>query len=278
MISVIIPLYNKEDSIKSTIDSILSQTYTDLELVIINDGSTDESEKIVKKYLWDKRISYYFKENSGVSATRNYGLKKAKGEWIMFLDADDQLYPDALRSLAQFINNDIDIICGTFDTLHNNTLIKSKQVKEGLIENNYKSYFHKSINLRMGAAIIRKDILLKYPFDENLSRYEDMKAILTWIKNAHIYNTNNKTMIYRTDYCHLSKIKNINNIDKDFVFHLDFRNKSFWEKCILGELLYLAYLGYQEQRSLLLKKYKWNFIYAIIAKLNLVLIRIKLSL
>ena len=103
MISVIIPLYNKEHYIKETIESVLAQTYTDFELIIVNDGSTDNSVNIVSM-IEDPRIITVNQENSGVSVARNHGLQMAKGEYIAFLDADDTWLPgflDAMFTLSQ---------------------------------------------------------------------------------------------------------------------------------------------------------------------------------
>ncbi len=86
--SIVLPLYNKQNYIKETIDSVLSQLFEDFEILIIDDGSTDESATIVKDYT-DPRIKYFHQENQGVSATRNTGIKRANYEFIAFLDADD---------------------------------------------------------------------------------------------------------------------------------------------------------------------------------------------
>lgn len=100
MISVIIPLYNKEHFIGKTIQSVLVQTYTDYELIIINDGSTDKSLDIVKQFV-DHRIVCITQNNQGVSAARNAGIKIAKGEFIAFLDADDEWLPEYLEKMYQ---------------------------------------------------------------------------------------------------------------------------------------------------------------------------------
>ena len=84
LFSVVIPLYNKRDYIKETIESVLLQTYTDFEIIAVNDSSTDDSLAIVQSFN-DSRIRIYTKPNGGVSDTRNYGLKKALGEYICFL-------------------------------------------------------------------------------------------------------------------------------------------------------------------------------------------------
>ena len=97
MISVVIPLYNKEQSIASTLQTVLNQTYQDFEIVIVDDGSTDHSVEEVTKVL-NPRIRLIHQENAGVSAARNRGIEEAKGEYIAFLDADDEWKPDYLKT------------------------------------------------------------------------------------------------------------------------------------------------------------------------------------
>lgn len=97
MISVVIPLYNKEQSIPSTLQSVLKQTYQDFEIVIVNDGSTDHSVEEVAK-VTDPRIRLIHQNNAGVSAARNRGIEEARGEYIAFLDADDEWKPDYLKT------------------------------------------------------------------------------------------------------------------------------------------------------------------------------------
>ena len=100
--SVIIPLYNKERDIKKTLDSLLSQTFSDFEAIIVNDGSTDDSEQTVQA-VDDARINYFSKENEGVGPTRNYGVEKATSEYIVFLDADDYWYPFHLENINSIV-------------------------------------------------------------------------------------------------------------------------------------------------------------------------------
>lgn len=97
MISVVIPLYNKERSIASTLQTVLNQTFTDYEIVIVNDGSTDNSVAEVEK-VQDARIRLIHQQNGGVSAARNRGIEEAKGELIAFLDADDEWKPEYLAT------------------------------------------------------------------------------------------------------------------------------------------------------------------------------------
>ena len=101
--SVIIPLYNKENFIKNTIESVLNQNFIDFEVIIVNDGSTDTSEEKVLQFN-DSRIRYFSKENKGVSTARNYGISIAKSDYISFIDADDYWYPDFLQVMFQNIH------------------------------------------------------------------------------------------------------------------------------------------------------------------------------
>ncbi len=100
MISVIIPLYNKEKQISATLQSVFLQTYQDYEIIIVDDGSTDQSAEIVKK-INDQRIKLIHQKNSGVSAARNRGVKSARGEWLAFLDADDEWMPEYLHTQVE---------------------------------------------------------------------------------------------------------------------------------------------------------------------------------
>lgn len=100
--SVVIPLYNKAAYIENTIKSVLDQTFTDYEIIIINDGSTDESEAVVRRFN-DERIQIYNQKNQGASVARNLGIEKAKYNYIAFLDADDLWMPDHLETLKSLV-------------------------------------------------------------------------------------------------------------------------------------------------------------------------------
>lgn len=100
--SVIIPLYNKEDFIEATLKSVLQQSFTDFEVLVVNDGSTDEGEAKVLAFN-DSRIQYFSQENNGVSSARNLGIANAQSDYIAFLDADDYWYPDFLQEFFSMI-------------------------------------------------------------------------------------------------------------------------------------------------------------------------------
>jgi glycosyltransferase involved in cell wall biosynthesis len=101
MVSVVIPAYNATRFIKHTLDSVLAQTYTDYEIIVVDDGSADNTGEIVKSY--GNKVRYVYQANAGTTAARNTGIKVAKGEWIAFLDHDDEWLPEKLATQAEFL-------------------------------------------------------------------------------------------------------------------------------------------------------------------------------
>lgn len=104
MVSIIIPVWNSARYLRRCISSIIGQTYHDWELILINDGSTDNSEEIINEYLMDGRIKLYSKENGGVSSARNYGITLSSGEYILFLDSDDWLAESTCEILMNIMS------------------------------------------------------------------------------------------------------------------------------------------------------------------------------
>ena len=122
-VSVIIPTYNRERTIKRAIDSVLSQTFKDFELLVMDDGSNDNTKDIINSF-YDTRINYYYNKNSGGPAhPRNLGLNKSKGKLIAFLDSDDWWHPKKLEFSLQEINKGNDVV---YHDLYYVTSIKQK--------------------------------------------------------------------------------------------------------------------------------------------------------
>lgn len=110
-VSVIVPIYNAEKYLEQCLDSIVNQTLEDIEIILINDGSTDGSAEICKKYLSDSRVTYYYKENEGLAAARDDGMLRANGEYIGFVDSDDWIKPDMYEKMYSAAKtNDSDIV------------------------------------------------------------------------------------------------------------------------------------------------------------------------
>lgn len=131
-ISIIVPVYNVEKYLRCCIDSILNQSFTDFELLLIDDGSKDRSGAICDEYAAkDSRIRVFHKENGGVSSARNLGLDNAKGEWVAFVDADDSVKEDFFKNLFMHTDVGIDLVIGgyqEFGDFHNMNKIKNKHV------------------------------------------------------------------------------------------------------------------------------------------------------
>lgn len=102
-VSVIIPTYNRADCVTRSIDSALSQTYKDYEIIVVDDGSTDNTKQILQSYVDKGLIRYIYQDNAGCAAARNAGISDAKGEWIAFLDSDDVWLPDKLAEQMQYL-------------------------------------------------------------------------------------------------------------------------------------------------------------------------------
>lgn len=120
LISIVIPCYNAESFIKDTINSVLTQSYQNFEIIIINDGSTDQSLEIIKN-ISDARINIINKKNSGISDTRNIGLQQAEGKYVLFLDSDDIISPNYLKSGIELLENSTDVHFCTFHINHIDT-------------------------------------------------------------------------------------------------------------------------------------------------------------
>ena len=165
-ISIIVPVYNVEKYLKRCIDSILNQSFTDFELILVDDGSTDNSGKIIDEYaLKDKRIKVIHKENGGQGSARNRGLDIAKGNYIGFVDSDDWIHKDMYKCMYQIINEDnTDIVQIGHNTVEEYTEDKRCNINE-------EKYFYELSKkekelLKENLISFRIDIKGKGPFDK----------------------------------------------------------------------------------------------------------------
>ena len=129
-ISVVVPIYNAEKFLKKSIESVLSQTYQNFELILINDGSVDNSDGICNKYAFvDKRIKVISQKNSGPAASRNAGVRNATGDFVFFLDADDFIDSKTFGALiAEYDKYQPDLVMNNFCKLENNGEIINQKV------------------------------------------------------------------------------------------------------------------------------------------------------
>ncbi len=189
-VSIIIPVYNTADKLNRCLDSVLKQSHKDIEVIIINDGSTDESLNICKSYKsGDNRVIIINKKNAGVSAARNSGLEIATGEYIQFLDSDDFINEDmSERLVAEIKENKVDVVICGYNKVDKNG-IKKKFSKEVTITEISK-FKNKFFEIFKGALFnspcnkLYKREKIKEYFKENLCMGEDLLFNLSYFLNC----------------------------------------------------------------------------------------------
>ncbi|URM38948.1 glycosyltransferase family 2 protein [Flavobacterium anhuiense] len=204
--SIVIPLFNKANHVENTIKSILSQTFIDYEIIVINDGSTDNSEALIRNFN-DNRIQIYSQKNQGVSAARNLGIEKSKGKLIAFMDADDYWFPDHLQELANLYYDFPN--CGIYCSRHKIRISKKHfqipvyngidQSFRGIVSD----YFFSNKPFRItwtSSLAIPKEILQKFGgFTPNVTNGQDLE-LWTKIGIKHsVALTNKITAIYNNN-------------------------------------------------------------------------------
>lgn len=189
-VSIIVPIYNVEKYLVKCIESLINQSYKNLEIILVNDGSSDNSEKICKQYSKiDKRVKLYNKKNGGVSSTRNYGLKMCTGDFITFVDSDDFVNADFINNLISYQkkgNYDI-VISNAKDIINNEVVEKNFEYlpmtlsKENTIKEFLKSTYFSPV---CWGRLYKRQVLNNLFFDESMSIAEDGKFFLQAIENS----------------------------------------------------------------------------------------------
>lgn len=266
-ISVVIPLYNKEASIAQSLKSVLSQEYDDFEVVIVDDGSIDGSVGIVEA-INDPHIRLIRQENGGPSKARNTGVKNANGEWILFLDADDELESGALEYFANLIRefSDFKFFCAPFyDSIGGHKSL-SFQYIDGIVKDPFYEFCIRRVMPRTGSFICRRELCLAEPFNDSIRRYEDFEWLFRIYKRTKIYSASKSVLTTNGDFNAASHARS--DIKEDFMGHLNFRHKSFSEKMALY-FLYLSERDYYPNQChklypWLYWRYDWLLIYKLI--------------
>lgn len=209
-ISIIVPIYNAEKYLSRCIDSILAQTFTDFELLLIDDGSTDNSNKICDEYAKrNYRIKVFHKKNSGVSSARNVGLDNAIGEWICFSDSDDWMENNWLQSFMDFETENFIVEGyyykkGNIHEIANRLICKKCNISESI------EYLYKKQNIGLlWCRAFRRSIIedFKIRFNEDFKIREDEDFILCYMQ--HIKTVQLSSIIaYHYNMPDLSKYKN----------------------------------------------------------------------
>lgn len=258
MISIVIPLYNKGERVKLAIDSALHQDYDgEWEIIVVDDGSTDDSAEYVKAYKDDK-VVYVYQPNAGVSAARNRGIAESKGEWIVFLDADDLLLPCALA---------------TFDSMHqkyqNCRFLVGSSIwrrKEGIVSQGadsgivrhsivpHFSLFRKRFYAAPRNMCIHRSLLDQQGgFDNRMSFYEDTEFVYRMLEKSDVAYTDRNISIYEQDGQGLSASRH--PVEKEMAYYIpeiiEKLNPGFWYMALLYENIELTKLWWQNNPEIL---------------------------
>lgn len=259
LISVIVPIYNSEKYLDNTIKSIINQTYKNLEIILVDDGSTDKSYEICKKYQKkDNRIKLFHQKNKGVSFARNIGIENSNGEFLTFMDSDDLIDKKMYEKLFNAFDNNLDYVFCDYKIKKNMLNNSNKILDMTIYDKIYKSFPYDG-----GAnwCLYRTKIIKKYniKFSENLFFAEDLDFLISYLirckKNIKYvdeklyYYVNNSDSITKKEDIKLKsritknyfdaaklnyyKIINLKDIDKykitnifiNFIFHLFIKTK-----------------------------------------------------
>ena len=184
MVSVIIPTYNREKSVLAAVNSVLDQTYKDLELIVIDDGSTDRTKDILGR-IQDARFRYVYQKNAGACAARNHGIELAKGDFIAFHDSDDIWHEDKLaKQMCIFKNNDVDLVFCKLNYTNANgvTVLQPDHIKEGLV-----SPVINLFGIGTQTIIGKSSIFKNFRFDEKLPRFQEFELLYRIAENHTLY-------------------------------------------------------------------------------------------
>ncbi len=242
-ISVIIPAFNAEKTIEKCINSIINQTYKNLEIIIVNDGSSDKTSEICRKFN-DNRIIVFDNKNKGVSFSRNYGIKKSTGDFITFVDSDDYLELDCYENVVKIFekNPEIDFVRFNYSDYGINES-KPKEIynlKDSIVDfkqdcrNAYLHFFTNKENIPCFVMLlmIKKELGKKLKFNEKLSMMEDVNFYLDlFFKQKKAFFSSKKLYNY---YINPNSVTNsIKNYEKNIFGILDTNiciNKKVGEK------------------------------------------------
>ena len=213
MISVLVPVYNTNQYLPRCIDSILGQSFTDFELLLIDDGSTDGSAKICDAYAEkDSRIRVLHKENGGVSSARNLGLNEAKGEWVVFVDSDDWISDNCIKLLTEPLRNkEFDIVVGDYRIIGEFPYNLELSLPEGAYHETgiTHTFCNGGIYIMSWNKLYRKEFLLKnqLAFEEGKVHEDEILAFEISCLEKSFYVVKSVTYYYRIRENSIATIK-----------------------------------------------------------------------
>lgn len=271
MFSVVIPLYNKELSIENTLQSVLNQTFQEFEIVIVNDGSTDNSVEVVKQFK-DERIRIINQENQGVSTARNKGIKEAKYEWIAFLDGDDLWMENHLEEIVKMMKHypNEKVYVTSFEYSDKREIYRHPRESSIFkIEDYFKEAIKEPL-IWTSIVIVQKDILIQVGlFESHLILGEDKDLWSRLGREFNIIKSRCITAIYRIEAENRSNKKT--NIKQTFEGVLDLYNVKSEQ-----EYAYYKHHIFAKLKALIVRKDLKSLMY-LLKKHNIKLLTIKMG-
>ncbi len=243
--SIILPTFNRAHMIHNAIESVLSQTRQDWELIIIDDGSIDDTKHLVEKYIKkDGRVKYFFQKNQERSAARNNGIKKAKGDWICFLDSDDFYHICHLEEFCNLINKNNGNKGIYFSGLSKGEYSEELEQYNMTFKSNLEFVILNTIGTPR--ACVHKEILLKYKFDEKIRNGEDRELWVRILKDFPLFFHKNKTFI---EIEHPNRSINLESLKFSLktLKHILTSNKPFIRRNVKKKALSNAYFNISKQ-------------------------------
>ena len=238
MISVVVTLYNKENSILATVNSVLNQTCKDFELLIVNDGSTDKSLEVVST-INDGRLRIISKENGGVSSARNEGIRNSKGDYILLLDADDHISQEALKTLWELTIKypGADIYTANYVIVENSEKKKICQRDfEGYVDDPYKMIWKRQIRPRIGNTIIAKEVFEnRGDYSTSISLYEDLEFNMRILTGCRVVYSPKVILSYNREYSALSRKQM--PIELEYCWHINLNQSPYYKKLLMSDNL-----------------------------------------
>lgn len=241
MVSIIIAAYNAEKYIKECLDSIINQTYKNLQIIVVNDGSTDSTLSICQQYK-DKRIEIITKKNGGLSSARNEGLTHVRGEFVYFVDSDDVISPNAIEVMLDLINSsNSDIAVSGYEKFVTSYSNDDRYNKNETKIYTSKSYLEEILSLQKNtyawATLIKAKYIEKLVFPEN-HYYEDLATMyLLFVEAGKIAYTPTKLLKYRqnpTSIVHTykkEKVEDYVNYGIKMCDYIEKRYPNLYKKC-----------------------------------------------
>lgn len=217
LISIVVPIYNIENYIGKCIESILHQTYKNFELLLINDGSTDNSLEVCKRYETDYRCMIFTKENGGLSDARNYGIARAKGKYITFIDGDDSISPLYLENLILGIKNGAEISISGFSIVDDNTIQKTDKnvlAKDVVVKSPKKAIevmlYQKGYDVSACGKLYLKELFTSIQYPKGVY-FEDLATTYKLVmQSSNIAFINTKDYYYYIRIGSITKSANLN--------------------------------------------------------------------